>query len=131
MPDIRIEIPTNLKAQMADELDVGQSIVAKTLADIAAVSAQGAVGTTLNLTVEDFWVRVGEVYSNAPVVYVDITMLSGENRTKEVRKKLANAIGSTLEQSLNRGTKKWVNVLVWVDTKDKDADYAEFGPASE
>ncbi len=131
MPDIRIEIPSDLKARIADELDVGQSVVAKTLADIAAVSAQGAVGATLNLKVEDFWVRVGEVYANAPVVFVDITMLAGENRTAEVRKKLATAVAEALERSLNKGVTKWVNVLVWIATRDKDADYAEVGPASE
>jgi hypothetical protein len=131
VPDIRIEIPRDIKAQIADMLTVEQSQVDKTISDIVTVTAHGAVGKKLSLKESDFWVRVGEVYANAPVVFVDITMLKGKERTKKVRKKLATAIAEAINKTLNKDGPRRVYVLVWVDNKDRDGDYAEIGPDPE
>jgi hypothetical protein len=130
MPDIRIEIPTHVAELIKEHGEEPQPEVAISM--VAAAAAYTAAGEKLGLHKDDFWTRASPTISNVKVIFIDVTMLGGENRPAELRKSIAETIKKEVSNYLfDIGTTedvRTIGVLVWIRVVDPASNFAEVLP---
>jgi hypothetical protein len=130
VPDIRIDVPKKIALFLQAN---GYQEPECVLAHAAKMGAVKSVAEHLGLAGSDFWTRASVVESNVNVVFIDVTMITSEQRTPAIQKELAEGIKDNVNQFLsvvrNRiKSDMSIGVLVWIHMKDRDTNFAEIEP---